>query len=137
MIWRLLCEEGAMNRGFVEKHQELAVYQLAFENAMWVFELVQGFPEEERRSLSQPLVQASRGVCTKIAESWQKRRCREAFVARLNQAEVSAAEVQTWVEFAVLCSYLEAQTGQELLQQYHQILAGIGRLIDHADAWEI
>jgi four helix bundle protein len=137
MMWRLLFEESAMNRGFVEKHQELAVYQLAFENAMWVFELVQGFPEEERRSLSQPLVQASRLVCTKIAESWQKRRYREAFVARLNQAEVAAAEVQTWVEFAVLCSYLEAQTGQELLQQYHQILAGIGRLIDHAEAWEI
>jgi four helix bundle protein len=124
-----------MNRGFVEKYQELAVYQSAFENAMWIFEVVQGFPEEERRSLSQPLVQASRLVCTKIAESWQKRRYREAFVARLNQAEVAAAEVQTWVEFAVLCSYLEAQTGQELLQQYHQILAGIGRLIDYADAW--
>jgi len=126
-----------MNPEFIEKHQELAVYQRAFETAMWVFEVVQEFPEEERRSLTQPLVQASRLVCTKIAESWQKRRYRDAFVARLNQAEVAAAEVQTWVEFAVLCSYLEAQTGQELVQQYHQILVGIARLIDHADAWEI
>jgi hypothetical protein len=50
MMWLLLFDGGVvMNRGFIEKHQELAVYQMAFENAMWVFEVAQEFPEEERR----------------------------------------------------------------------------------------
>jgi four helix bundle protein len=125
-----------MCRKFLEKHQELNVYQVSFEGAMRVFEVVQNFPEGERRSLTEPLVRVSRMVCIKLAESWQRRRYREAFVARLYQAAAAAAETQTWLEFAVLCSYLDTQTGQELFHQYNEVLAGVRRLVDHVDAWQ-
>lgn len=124
-----------MNRDFVQKHQELRIYQLAFENAMQVFELVRLFPEEEKSLLTSQLIRASRSVCANIAEGWLKRRYKGSFVAKLTDAAAEAAEMQTWLEFSVLCGYLDSELGQELHGRYNEILAGITRLVDNADAW--
>jgi len=126
-----------MNQDFVQKHQELRIYQMAFENAMRIFELVQVFPEREKLLLTSQLIRASRSVCANIAEGWQKRRYRGAFVAKLTDAAAEVAETQTWLEFAVLCGYLDAEVGQELHGRYKEILAGLSRLIENADAWLI
>lgn len=124
-----------MNRDFVQKYQELRIYQVAFESAMQIFELVQEFPETERRLLREQMVRSSRSVCANLAEAWQKRRYKGAFVAKLNEVEAEAAETQTWLEFAILCGYLDAEVGQELYGRYTEVLAGAARLIENADAW--
>ena len=126
-----------MDRDFIRSYQELQVYQLAFESAMVVFDLAKEFPAEEKERLTQPLVWSSRLVCVQVAEAWQRRRYLNAFVATLNKAEAKTAQTLTWLEFAVMCSYVDGQPGQELRQQYNQILAGLGRLIDYAPAWVI
>jgi len=41
-----------MWRGLVRQHQDLEVYQLAFDAAMQIFELSKQFPVEERYSLT-------------------------------------------------------------------------------------
>lgn len=124
-----------MSRDFVQKHQELRIYQLAFENAMQIFELVRLFPDEEKPLLTSQLIRASRSVCANIAEGWLKRRYKGSFVAKLTDAAAEAAEMQTWLEFAVVCGYLDSELGQELHGRYNEILAGIMRLVDNADAW--
>ena len=124
-----------MNRSFIERHQELGVYQVAFASAMRIFQVSRAFPEEEWELLRRQMVRSSRSVCASLAEAWQKRRFKKAFVGKLNDAEAEAAETQTWLEFAVRCGYLEAQEGQELFQRYVEVLAGLERLIEQADAW--
>ncbi|NEP19952.1 MAG: four helix bundle protein [Leptolyngbya sp. SIO4C1] len=124
-----------MSQDFIKTYQELRVYQLAFRSAMQIYRLSQQLPPEEEEMLSRQMVTASRSVCANLAEAWGKRRYHKAFVAKLNEAETEAAEVQTWIAFAVKCRYLDAEVGQSLLGQYRAIFAGLGRLIEDAGAW--
>lgn len=126
-----------MSRDFLRTYQELRIYQMAFEGAMQIFELVQQFPAEEQTLLKPQMIRSSRSVCANLAEAWQKRRYRGAFVSKLNEVEAEAAETQTWIEFAIVCGYLDAEVGQELFGRYREILAGTARLIENADAWVI
>ncbi|HHP7245773.1 MAG TPA: four helix bundle protein [Elainellaceae cyanobacterium] len=124
-----------MNDKFLVSYRELRVYQSAIEGALQVFELSHSFPDEERDQLTRALVQATRLVCVYIAQAWLRRRYSSAFVARLNHAEAEAAAAQVWIEFAVFCHYLDAETGQELHHQYWEVLSDLDRLIDNSAAW--
>ncbi|MBN8563475.1 MAG: four helix bundle protein [Leptolyngbya sp. UWPOB_LEPTO1] len=126
-----------MENPFVISYRELRVYQAAFESAMQVFERSREFPIAEQEQLTTMLLRASRSVCVNIAQAWQKRRNQQAFIARLNHAETEAAATQVWIEFAVLCGYLEAEIGQELHHEYQQVLADLARLIEHSAAWVV
>lgn len=126
-----------MENPFVISYRELRVYQAAFESAMQVFEHSREFPAEEQEQLTLFLVRATRLVCTNIAQAWHRRRSQEAFIARLAQAEAEAAVTQVWIEFAVLCGYLDAEIGQELHHGYQEILADLARLIEHSAAWVV
>lgn len=126
-----------MENPFVISYRELRVYQAAFESAMQVFEQSRAFPIAEQGQLTTMLIRASRLVCVNIAQAWQKRRNQEAFIARLNHAETEAAATQVWIEFAVLCGYLDAEMGQELHHEYQQVLADLARLIEHSAAWVV
>jgi len=122
---------------FITTHQELLVYQTAFEAAMRIFDLAQAFPDDERQLLTEQMLRSSRSVCANLAEAWQKRRYKKAFVAKLNEVEAEAAETQVWLEFAITCGYLDAEVGQEIFHQYRVILAAATRLIQQADAWVV
>lgn len=124
-----------MENSFVISYRELRVYQTAFDSAMQVFERSGDFPVEEQEQLTLFMIRAARLVCTNIAQAWHKRRNQEAFIARLSQAETEAAATQVWIEFAVLCGYLDAEVGQELHHEYQQVLADLARLIEHSAAW--
>ena len=124
-----------MGQDFIRTYQELQVYRLAFKGAMRLYRLSQQFPPEEDEMLTRQLVTGSRSVCANLAEAWGKRRYRKAFMAKLNDAEAEAAEVQTWIAFAVGCDYLEAEVGQDLLGQYTTIFEALGRLVENAAAW--
>ena len=100
-----------MNNQFLISYRELWVYQTAFDNALLIFERSQEFPSNSQAQLAIPVVKSSRLVCIHIAQAWQKRRYQSAFIAKLNQAETEAATTQVWIEFAVLCDYLDAETG--------------------------
>ena len=126
-----------MEPNFIINYRELSVYQTAFENAMHVLEVAREFPAEEYELLTEPLIRASRRVCVCISEAWQKRRYQSAFIGRLNQAEAEVGEVQVWLEFAVLCSYLDAQVGQALYHEYQRVLTDLDQLIEHSAVWVI
>ena len=124
-----------MHQDFIHTYQQLQAYQLAFQGAMQLYRLSQQFPPEEDDMLTRQLVMASRSVCANLAEAWGKRRYPKAFISKLNEAEAEAAEVQTWIAFAVACDYLQAEVGQELLGQYRTIFDALGRLVENAAAW--
>lgn len=124
-----------MVQDFIRTYQELQVYRLAFKGAMRLYRLSQQFPPDEDEMLTRQIVTASRAVCANLAEAWGKRRYRKAFMAKLNDAEAEAAEVQTWIAFAVGCDYLDAEVGQDLLGEYRTVFEALGRLVENSAAW--
>ncbi len=120
---------------FIQSFQELQVYQLAFRCSAQVYQLSRQFPSEEQVMLTRQSLTASRSVCASIAEAWGKRRYRKAFVAKLSDAQAEAAEMQTWIQVAIRCGYVETEVGQELFGNYRTIFAALDRLIDNASAW--
>ena len=50
-------------------------------------------------------------------------------------AGYTLAETQVWLEFAVKCDYLEAETGRELYAAYDNTLGKIVNLINNPEPW--
>lgn len=123
------------NQRFVNNHEDLEVYQCAFEAAMTIFELSKNFPKEEKYSLTDQIRRSSRSVCANLAEAWRQRRYKGSFLSRLNDAEAEAAETQVWLKFAVKSQYLDVETGRNIYRQYNQILGSIVKMINNADKW--
>ena len=121
----------------IRGHEELEVYQIAFEMAMQIFELSKRFPIEERYSLTDQMRRSSRSVCANLAEAWRKRRYRAAFIAKLSDSEAEAAETQTWINFAVKCGYLNEGIGVELVSSYNSILGKLVKIIHNPSPWLI
>ncbi len=120
---------------YFRTHEDLVIYQLAFETAMQVFEYSKKFPVEEKYSLTDQIRRSSRSVCANMAEAWRKRRYKAAFVAKLNDCEAEAAETQVWLKFAVKCQYLTVEQGRELYAPYNQVLSGLVKMITRPDDW--
>jgi four helix bundle protein len=124
-----------MSRMFIRFHQELTVYQNAFDLAMEVKELLGGIPEDEGETLRLPLVKSSRAVCVHLAQAWQQRGSLTLFSKALVAATVAVAQTQTWVEFAVICGYVDNAEGQRVFGQYNQVLKRLEQMIEHAESW--
>lgn len=62
-------------------HEDLEVFQIAFNAAMEIYYLSKQFSIEERYSLTDQIRRSSRSVCANLAEAWRKRRYRAAFIA--------------------------------------------------------
>jgi hypothetical protein len=55
-------------------HEDLEVYQIAFNLAMEIFELSKKFPGSEKYVLIDQIRRSSRSVCANLAEAWRRRR---------------------------------------------------------------
>ena len=121
--------------GMVVRHQDLEVYKLAFAAAMEIFQLSKQFPKEETYSLTDQIRRSSRSVSSNIAEAWRKRRYEAAFISKLSDSEGEAAETQTWLEFAVRCEYMAADTGRRLFKTYDEIISRLVSMINNPDTW--
>ena len=144
-----------MSKESIKSHEDLVVYQMAFEAAMKIFQLSKKFPVEERYSLTDPsgsqslmgetpktalshqIRRSSRSVCANLAEAWRKRRYEAAFIAKLSDCEAEAAETQVWLKFAVKCQYLDVKQGRELYGIYNQVLGGLVNMINNPNDWII
>lgn len=119
----------------IQSHEELDVYKMAFEAAMGIFEMSKKFPREETYSLTDQIRRSSRSVCSNIAEAWRKRRYEAAFVSKLSDAEAEAAETQTWLAFAMRCSYLSDEHAKRLRQTYDYIIGKLVKMIYSPAPW--
>ncbi|HBE16665.1 MAG TPA: four helix bundle protein [Cyanobacteria bacterium UBA11149] len=126
-----------MKKESFNNHEDLAIFKLAFANAMEIFEISKKFPVEERYSLTDQIRRSSRSVCANLAEAWRKRRYKAAFIAKLNDCEAEASETQVWIKFAVKCSYMKIEQGRQLYGSYNQILSGLVKMINNPNQWII
>jgi len=118
-----------------KSHQELEVYQLAFEAAIEIYKLSKTFPAEERYSLTDQIRRSSRSVAANIAEAFRKRRYEKAFIAKLSDAEGEAAETQVWLQFALKFGYLSNTDYDKLYEQYDFILGKLVIMIRNPNKW--
>ena len=121
----------------IRTFRDLRVYQAAMDLAMEIFELTKKLPKVETYSLADQMRRSSRSVCTNLSEAWRERRCRAAFVSKLNDSESESAETQVLLEFAFRCRYIEQETFQELDERYEHVLSQLVRIIMDADKWVI
>ena len=126
-----------MSSQSLTSHEDLAIFKLAFEMAMKIFEYAKNFPVEERYSLTDQICRSSRSICANLAEAWRKRRYKAAFLAKLNDCESETAETQVWIKFAVKCQYLEIEIGREIYGNYNKIMSGLVRMINNPQKWII
>ena len=71
----------------VKSAKDPDVYKLAYELAMTIFRISQGFPPEERFALTTQIRRSSRSVCLNLREAWAKRRYEAHFVSKLTDCE--------------------------------------------------
>ena len=126
-----------MSNKMIKSHEDLEVYQMAFDVAMKIFELSKKFPVEEKYSLTDQIRRSSRSICANLAEAWRKRRYEAAFIAKLSDSEAEAAETQTWIKFAVKCNYLDVEIGREIYGTYNRVLAILVTIIHNPHPWLI
>ncbi|WP_286177977.1 four helix bundle protein, partial [Stieleria mannarensis] len=93
------------------------------------------FPREEMYSLTDQLRRSARSVSANIAEAWRKRRYEKHFCSTLNVAEAEAAETQVWIEYASAHGYLDADTTEQAIQFYEEILRMIVAMIHGSSKW--
>ena len=119
------------NRKPIKSYRDLEVYRLAYASAMDIFRATQSFPAEERFSLSDQIRRSSRSVCANISEGWAQRRNENKFKNRLNDAEGSATETQTWLDFAKDCGYIKTEFYTDMAAKYDRIAAMLYRLVEN------
>ena len=115
--------------------QDLAVYGLAFDTAMEIYEISKSFPLEEKYSLTDQARRSSRSICANLAEGWRKRRYKAVFISKLLDAAQEAAETQTWLEFAERCGYIDNETFNSLYEKYEHIFAMLNNMEKKAEAF--
>jgi four helix bundle protein len=125
-------KQKAEGRRPIQSYRDLEVYRLAYASALEVFRATKLFPSEERFSLSDQIRRSSRSICANISEGWAQRRYENKFKNRLNDAEGSATETQTWLDFAKDCGYIKSPFHTDMAGKYDRIAAMLYRL---AESW--
>jgi 23S rRNA-intervening sequence protein len=72
-----------------------------------------------------------------LGKAWRKRRYKAAFIAKLSECEVEAAETQIWIEFAVKCNYLSREEGKRLYLNYNSIIGKLVAMINNPNNWTL
>lgn len=107
--------------------KKLMAYQKAFDLAMSIFEISKSFPKEETYSLTDQIRRSSRSVCANIAEAYRKRIYPKHFISKLSDADGENSETNTWLNFALACSYIS----NEDYSKYSEEGKEIGKLINY------
>jgi len=115
--------------------RQLNVYKKAFKAAMEIFTLSKSFPVSEKYSLIDQIRRSSRSVCTNLAEGWRKRRYKVVFVNKLTDSCQEAAEMQTWLEFALKCGYISEAEFHRLDEYYEHVFAMLLTMERKADSF--
>src|SRR5260370_10569967 len=88
--------------------RDLRVYQLARASAGQIFEASKNFPPEERYSLTDQIRRSSRAAKAMISEAWARRRYKEVFVSKIDEALGEASETQSRLDDPLDFGYLHS-----------------------------
>lgn len=109
------------------------VYSMAFEAALKIFELSQGFPRGGPKSIHARIIQFSSSVCENLTQAWQNRDSADVFAAKLNDAALNANETQNQIEFAADSGVMPSKDANKLNNTYENIIDKITGMIKNPD----
>lgn len=116
--------------------RNLKVYQKAFKLAMDIFEMTKTFPVEEKYGLANQIRRSSRSVCSSIAEAYRKRKYPAHFVSKTTDADMENSETQTWLDFSLICKYIDRENYNELLLRSEEIGKMLNHMIENPKKYE-
>ena len=119
----------------IQSFRDLDVYQLGRVQAKKIFALTRAFPKEERYSLTDQILRASRAVNALVAEGWGRRRYEASFINKLVEAMAEAMETQSWLDHALDCNYITQEQHRELDAAWQHIGAMLNRMIERAETF--
>lgn len=117
----------------VKIYRELETYKMVREMSQSVFDITKHFPTEEKYSLTDQIRRSSRAVGAMIAEAWGRRRYKNVFICKLDEALGEVTETQSWLDSALDCGYISPAKFTELNNCYQLIGGKLSRMIDRAD----
>ena len=126
-------KQEVKNSESMQSHEDLAVYKIAFDGAMKVFEISKKFPEHEKYSLTDRIRLSSRLVGVNLADAWIKRDDEATFLAKLKDSSAEAVRTKTWIQFAFKCNYLDVALARKLYGIYNRIIADLGDMINSSN----
>ena len=100
---------------------------------MEILELTKSYPKEEKYSLIDQIRRSSRSFCTNFVEAYKRRRYRNHFISKLNDAETENAETQVWLEFSLACKYISSEKYLDLTSKNDEIAKLILYMINNPD----
>lgn len=121
----------------IRSHKDLAVYQLAFKQAVEIHHLTKSFPLDEKYSLTDQIRRSSRSVCANLAEAYRKRRYPKNFISKLSESEAEAAEVQVWLDFALTFEYITKENHEVLYDSYEHMIAMLINMSNNPEKWTL
>lgn len=107
---------------------DLEIIKLSYDVSMEIFRITRNFPKEERYSLTDQIVRASRSIAANISEGWGKRIYESDFKRHLVYAIGSLEETKVWLLFAKDCGYIDISCYKELCLKYDEIGAKLYKL---------
>ena len=116
--------------------RKLFVYEMAFSQAMSIYELTKHFPVEEKYSMIDQIRRSSRSVCSNIGEAYRKRRYPKHFVNKLTDSDGENTETQIWFDFALACQYIQQNTYDELINKSEEIGKLLNYMINNPDKFK-
>jgi four helix bundle protein len=102
-------------------YKDLLAYKKAYDLAMEIFVTSLKFPPEEKYSLTDQVRRSSRSVCANLAEAYSRKRYKDYFISKLNDAETENAETQVWFDFAKDCKYISEEKHRELTTKNSEV----------------
>ena len=113
--------------------KDLRVYQLAFQSSFGIFCLTKKFPNDEKFEMTSQIRRSSRSVCTNIVEAYRRRRYKDYFISKLNDAETENAETLVWLDFSKDCKYLSIEEFEKLSSLNTEVGKLIWYMINNPD----
>lgn len=114
-------------------YQGLLAFKKGYELAMEIFQISKRFPPEEKYSLTDQVRRSSRSVCVNIAEAYRRRRYKDYFISKLNDAETENAEPQVWLDFSKGCKYISEEEYSMLTAKNNETGKLIWYMINNPD----
>jgi four helix bundle protein len=119
----------------INNHEELEVFQLAYQISLEIFELTKKFPKVENFALCDQIRRSSRSVCANLAEAFRKRYYPKFFIAKVIDCEGEAAETQVWIKFSSAHGYIDENKAKELYLRYDVIIRKLVVMRNNCDKW--
>jgi four helix bundle protein len=113
----------------IKNAKDLRVYKLAFEASAKIHKISLTFPKYEQIEMARQIRNASKSVCSNLAEGFAKQSySKPEFKRFLSIAIGSAKEVQVWLDYCKEFNYIETKIYEELYREYEIIFSMLLKL---------